>query len=289
MSVGNSVPVSIRPRAALVLAVASVGGLMMFLWPLFVSPSTDGTAHVGDAPFLFALILPLLVATVVAEIGDDGFDVKAIAIIGLLAGVGAVLRPLGAGTAGIEVVFFLLILAGRVYGGGFGFVLGATTMLSSALLTAGVGPWLPFQMMAAAWIGLGAGMLPRCRGRAEIALLVAYGIVVAYGFGFLMNMWFWPYAAGTFGGAGDAAVGDAGLQFVAGDSVVANLRRFVGYTIATSTLGWDTGRAITNSIAIMALGRPVLATLRRVRRKAAFDAVPEFSGVRADARPATGV
>ena len=133
MSVANSVPVSIRPRAALVLAVASVGGLMMFLWPLFVSPSTDGTAHVGDAPFLFALILPLLVATVVAEIGDDGFDVKAIAIIGLLAGVGAVLRPLGAGTAGIEVVFFLLILAGRVYGGGFGFVLGATTMLSSAL------------------------------------------------------------------------------------------------------------------------------------------------------------
>ena len=279
MTVGGSVPVSIRPRAALVLAVASAGGLMMFLWPLFTSPSASGTAHVSDAPFLFALILPLLVATVVAELGDDGFDVKAIAIIGLLAGVGAVLRPLGAGTAGIEIVFFLLILGGRVYGAGFGFVLGATTMFSSALLTAGVGPWLPFQMMAAAWIGLGAGLLPRCRGRAEIALLVAYGIVVAYGFGFLMNMWFWPYGAGTFGGVGDLAAGDAGLQFVPGDTVVANLRRFFGYTIATSTLGWDTGRAITNSVAMVAIGTPVLASLRRVRRKASFDAVTEFQPI----------
>lgn len=276
MSRGGFVPISIRPRAAIVLSVASAGGLMMFLWPLFSSPPSEGVAHVGDAPLLFALILPLLVATVVAELGDDGFDVKAIAIIGLLAGVGAVLRPLGAGTAGIEIVFFLLILAGRVYGSGFGFVLGATTMFSSALLTAGVGPWLPFQMMAAAWIGLGAGLLPRCRGRAEIALLVAYGVVVAYGFGFLMNMWFWPYAAGTFDGNGDP-----GLQFVPGDSVVANLRRFVGYTVATSTLGWDTGRAITNSIAIVAIGKPVLASLRRVRRKAAFDAPREFVPERA--------
>lgn len=274
----RSAPVEIGPRAALVLALASVGGLMMFLWPLFVSPASEavssGTAHVADAPFLFALILPLLVATVVAELGDDGFDVKAIAIIGLLAGVGAVLRPLGAGTAGIEIVFFLLILAGRVYGPGFGFVLGATTMFSSALLTAGVGPWLPFQMMAAAWIGLGAGLLPRCRGRREIALLVAYGIFVAYGFGFLMNMWFWPYAAGTFTGVGGS---DPGLQFVAGDAVVENLRRFVLFTVATSTLGWDTGRAITNSIAIIAVGRPVLATLQRARRKAAFDRPTDFA------------
>lgn len=274
--VKRSVPVSIRPRASIVLAVASAGGVMMFLWPLFTSPQSTGTAHVSDAPLMFALILPLLVATVIAEIGDDGFDVKAIAIIGLLAGVGAVLRPLGAGTAGLELVFFLLILGGRVYGAGFGFVLGATTMFASALLTAGVGPWLPFQMMAAAWVGLGAGLLPRCRGRREIALLVVYGIFVAYAFGFLMNMWFWPYAVGTFAGVGD----DPGLQFVPGDAVVANLRRFGLYTIATSTLGWDTGRAITNTVVIIAIGRPVLATLRRARRKAAFDEVAEFQAGR---------
>ena len=79
--------------------------------------------------------------------------------------LGAALRPLGAGTAGIETVFFLLVLAGRVYGPGFGFVLGSTTLFTSALLTGGVGPWLPFQMLAASWVGLGAGLLPRASGR----------------------------------------------------------------------------------------------------------------------------
>ena len=61
----------------------------------------------------------------------------------------------------MELVFFLLILAGRVFGPGFGFALGCTSLFASALLTAGVGPWLPFQMMVSAWVGMGAGLLPR--------------------------------------------------------------------------------------------------------------------------------
>lgn len=60
----------------------------------------------------------------------------------------------------------------------------------SALLTIGVGPWLPFQMLCSSWIGLGAGLLPRrVTGRAEIAMLAGYGVLCAYLFGFLMNMW----------------------------------------------------------------------------------------------------
>ena len=61
-------------------------------------------------------------------------------------------------------MFFLLVLAGRVFGPGFGFVLGCTSLFASALLTAGVGPWLPFQMLGCAWVGLGAGLLPRGSG-----------------------------------------------------------------------------------------------------------------------------
>ncbi len=81
---------------------------------------------------------------------------------------------------GIETVFFLLVLGGRVYGPGFGFVLGSTTLFASAILTGGIGPWLPFQMLAASWVGLGAGLLPPARGRREIALLAAYGAVSAF-------------------------------------------------------------------------------------------------------------
>jgi energy-coupling factor transport system substrate-specific component len=261
-----------RPYAWLVLLAGSLGGLAMFVWPLLVSAPPAGTAHHVDAPFVFVLILPLVIAVILAELGQGTIDVKAIAMLGLLSGLGAALRPLGAGTAGIETVFFLLILAGRVYGAGFGFALGSTTLFASALLTGGVGPWLPFQMLAASWVGLGAGLLPRCRGRAEIALLAVYGALAAYVYGFLVNLWFWPYTVGT------AAVGsEPGQLFVPGDAVLTNLHRFFVFTVATSTLGWDTGRAITNVIAIVALGGAVLAALRRAHRRAAFGAPVVFT------------
>ena len=258
-------PIPVRAHTWVVLTVASLAGLAMFLWPLLKSPPA-GVAHHTEAPFVFVVILPLVLAVLLAELGNGGLDAKAIAMLGLLAGLGAALRLLGAGTAGIETIFFLLILAARVYGPGFGFVLGATTMFASALLTGGVGPWLPFQMLGAAWVGLGAGVLPRLRGRAEIVMLAAYGALSAYVFGFLLNMWFWPFGAGTFLGGG----GDAGVQYVAGDAVLSNLHRFFMFTIATSTLGWDTGRAITNVVAICLLGTPVLGALRRARRRVAF-------------------
>jgi len=85
-------------------------------------------------------------------------------------------------------------------------------------------------------------------------------------FGFLLNMWFWPFGLGTFGGAG----AEPGLQFVPGDSVLANLHRFFLFTVGTTTFGWDTGRAITNVVAIGTLGTAVLAALRRARRRVAF-------------------
>jgi energy-coupling factor transport system substrate-specific component len=59
--------------------------------------------------------------------------------------------------------------------------------------------------------------------------------------------------------------------------VLDNLHRFWLYTIATSTWGWDTGRAVTNVVAILVVGPAVLAALRRASRKAAFDAPVEFS------------
>lgn len=254
------------PRSAVVLIVASVAGIAMFLWPLIISPPLE-SSHNTDAPYLFVAILPVVLAVVMAELHSGGIDTKALAMLGVLSAIGAALRPMGAGVAGIETVFFLLVLAGRVYGPGFGFVLGNTTLFASALLTAGVGPWLPFQMLASGWIGMGAGLLPPVRSRRlEVGMLAAYGAFAAFFFGFLINIWFWPYSVGT----------DTQVSFVAGDAVLSNLHRFVMFTVATSTIGWDTGRAITNVVAIVILGPAVLSTLRRAVRRAAFDAPVSF-------------
>jgi energy-coupling factor transport system substrate-specific component len=264
----GSAAVVVGGRTAGLLVLATLAGLVMFCWPLFVRVPGESFGHANDAPLLFILVLPLVVAIVLASMAEGGMDSKALAMLGVLAAVNAALRPLGAGLAGIETVFFLLVLAGRVFGPGFGFALGCTSVFASSLLTAGVGPWLPFQMMASAWIGLGAGMLPRrVTGRAEVVMLAVYGVLAAYVFGFLMNLWFWPYAVGA----------GTDVSFVPGDPVVENLRRFVVYTVTTSTLGWDTGRAITNAVAIVVLGPAVLATLRRASRRASFGSAVSFS------------
>lgn len=256
-------------RSALVLGVASLAGLVMFLWPLFIEP-TAGAERV-DQPFLFMALLPIVVMVVVAELTEGGMDAKALAMLGVLTAVNAALRPLGAGTAGIETVFFVLVLAGRVFGPGFGFVLGCTSLFASALLTSGVGPWLPFQMMCAAWIGLGAGLLPRrVTGRAEIAMLVVYAVVVAYLFGMLMNLSSWPFQLGiATPGAGET------LQLVPGAPILENLHRFLVFNLVTSTWGWDTGRAITNALLVATLGPAVLVTLRRAARRARYGRTAE--------------
>jgi energy-coupling factor transport system substrate-specific component len=258
--------VKVTPRTLAVLVVASLAGLAMFIWPLFVTVAPTAVAHTSDAPLYFVASMPLLVLLVAAQLSEGGMDAKTIAMLGILGAVNSALRPLGAGTAGIETVFFLLILAGRVFGPGFGYLLGSVSLFASALLTGGVGPWLPFQMLAASWVGLGAGLLPRAvKGRAEIAMLAAYGVVAAYLYGTVMNLWFWPFATGD----------GTGVSYLPGAALVTNLHRFALFDAATS-LGWDTGRAITNAVAIAVLGPAVLATLRRAARKAAFDAPVTF-------------
>ncbi|WP_438362084.1 ECF transporter S component [Nocardioides antri] len=268
----SAVAVPLRLRSAVVLTLASLIGLMMLGWPLILE--ADPTERV-DPPFLFLALLPVILAVVLAEISEGGMDARVLAILGVLSAVNAILRGVSAGTAGLELVFFLLILGGRVFGPGFGFVLGCTSLFASALMTAGVGPWLPFQMLVAGWVGMFAGLLPRrVSGRWEVAMLVVYGVLAAYAYGLLMNLWGWPFILGVQVPGQDST----DLSYVPGAPLLENLHRFVLYTLLTSTGGWDTGRAITNALAVALLGPAVLTTLRRAARRARVERRPAASG-----------
>ncbi|NDZ82219.1 ECF transporter S component [Streptomyces sp. SID10853] len=259
--------IGLGPRSVAALVLITVIGVFAFGWPL-LADSASGLAHSQDAPWLFAALLPLLVAVVVATIADAGLDAKAVAMLGVLAAVGAALRPLGAGTAGLEPMFFLMVLSGRVLGPGFGFVLGSVTMFASALLTGGVGPWMPFQMLAMGWFTMGAGLLPgarRLRGRAELLMLAGYGCLAAFAYGTVMNLQGWTYIGGL----------SSGISFHPGAAVGANLARFFAYCAATS-LGWDLGRAAVTVVLTLVVGSTVLKALRRATRRAAFDAEATF-------------
>ncbi|MFE9770511.1 ECF transporter S component [Streptomyces sp. NPDC005931] len=261
-------PVRLGPRSLTALVLVSAVGVAGFGWPFLAPPASTVNAHAQDAPWLFAGLLVLLVAVMGATIAESGLGPKAVAMLGVLAATGAALRPIGAGTAGLEPMFFLMVLSGRVLGPGFGFVLGSVTMFASALLTGGVGPWMPFQMLAMGWFAMGAGLLPgadRLRGRAEVLMLAAYGFLAAFVYGTVMNMQGWPFMNRLA----------SNIAFDPEAEVPANLVRFLAYCLATS-LGWDLGRALLTVVLTLALGAPVLKALRRATRRAAFEAPVTF-------------
>ncbi|GAA2581647.1 MULTISPECIES: ECF transporter S component [Streptomyces] len=260
--------VRMGPRSLAALALVSAVGVVGFTWPFLAPPTSQLSAHAQDAPWLFAGLLVLLVAVVAAAISESGLGPKAVAMLGVLAATGAALRPIGAGTAGIEPMFFLMVLSGRVLGPGFGFVLGSVTMFASALLTGGVGPWLPFQMLAMGWFAMGAGLLPgpdRLRGRTELVMLAGYGFLAAFAYGTVMNMAGWPFMSALA----------SNVAFDPQAAAPANLARFLAYCLATS-LGWDLGRAVVTVVLTLTLGPAVLRALRRATRRAAFETPVTF-------------
>lgn len=251
----------------LLVAVCCLGATA-FIYPFLLSApalADSSSAHAADAPLIFVLLGPALLALLLAELGAGHLSTRSLAVLGVLTATTALLR-LPAGPGDSPTFFFLIILSGYVYGGRFGFLLGALALLVSALLTGGVGPWMPFQMFVSGWMGLCVAPLAwlgrrlRPGGRAEIALLCAYGYVWGLLFGALMNLWFWPFASG----------GELGWQPGIGGGET--LKRYAVFYVASS-FAWDSLRAIGNALLIAALGRPILKELRRFRQRFQFEVV----------------
>jgi len=169
------------------------------------------------------------------------------------------------GPAGFSPIFFLIILTGYVFGGRFGFLMGALTLLVSALISGGIGPWLPGQMFAAGWIGL---TIPLCRpivrlmhaeGKwSEVIILAILGGLWGPAFGAIMNLWFWPFATGP-----------SEQYWVLGAGLRDTVRRYLAFYLATSLL-WDVMRGIGNMALILAFGMPTLRVLRRFQQRFTF-------------------
>jgi len=240
------------------LIAANLAAAAAFLWPL-IAIATPGQAQAA-VPYIALSLAPLAIILVLAALDESVRSAHTLALLAVLAAIGAAIRIASTGVGGVEALFVLLILAGRAYGPRFGLLLGAASIALSAIMWGGVGPWLPFQMFACGWVGAGAGLLPRrVRGVPEIVMLAGYGVAASYLFGLLMNMWFWPFAVGA----------DTSISYVPGGSLAENLGNFLVYSLLTSTLGWDTLRAITTVVGLTLVGRALLRSLRRAKPVAA--------------------
>lgn len=235
-------------------ALISIG---IFAWPLLIQTSVADEARIAQTVFI--VLMPVLLVLILTEFASGDIDSKQLAVLGVLVALNAVVRVLGAGTAGLETAFFIIIIGAFVFGSGFGFLLGSGSLLVSALIMGGVGPWLPFQMMAAGLVGLGAGLLPKPSAKwLQLVTLVTYAIIAAYVYGALMTLWNWPYLAGM----------GTDISYLAGAGLGENLTRFFTYELVTGGILWDTGRAITTSVLILLTAPALLATLRRAAGRA---------------------
>jgi energy-coupling factor transport system substrate-specific component len=254
--------------------LASAVGVIAFVYP-FLAPAvrsgTTGIAHADDAPLVLTVLVSLCFLVLLLEVQGQAVNAKFVALLGILVSMNAMLRFLEValpGPGGLSPIFFLIVMTGYVYGGRLGFLMGALTMLVSALVTGMIGPWLPYQMFVAGWIGMSAplchplvrvvGGMDRWPERFVLALFVGlWGLL----FGAIMNLWFWPFA-----------VGPSDQFWEAGIGLVETLRRYTAFYLVTS-FAWDLFRAVGNVLLVLAFGAATLRTLRRFHRRFAFDYV----------------
>ncbi|QAY72275.1 ATP-binding cassette domain-containing protein [Agromyces protaetiae] len=240
--------------AFVAMTLANLVALASFTWPLAAAavPSQASAA----VPVAALALAPVAALVVLWALDESVRSAHTLALLGTLAAIGAAVRIAGTGVGGVEAVFILLILAGRAFGARFGLLLGLTTIALSTIVTGTFGPWTPFQMFACAWVGAGAGLLPRgLSHRAEIAVLCVYGVVASYLFGLIMNLWFWPFAIGT----------RSSIAYESGAPLAQNLWSFLLYSLVTSSITWDTLRAITTVVGLVVVGGAVLAAFRRAK------------------------
>ncbi len=234
-------------------ALGNLLGLATLLAPLLL-PQMPPTL-----PLLAALSVSSILVVQLFAAQEKLTSPQTLALLAMLTALNASLRFIEnaiPGPGGFSPVFFLIVLTGYTLGARLGFLLGALTMLVSALITGGVGPWLPYQMLLAGWVGLAAPLLRPLSARVprmELPLLVTYGVVWGFLYGALANLWFWPLLA----------------NLETQSTLTQRLHQYALFYVATS-LGWDGFRALGNGLLLGSLSAPTLRILRRFARRLTF-------------------
>lgn len=229
------------------------------------SMSLNGSEDLVNQPLLTGLILAICVAVLLVDLQGKTADAKVVASLGVLVAMASVLRLLETaipGPAGFSPIFVPIILAGYVFGPRYGFLMGALTLLTSALITAGIGPWLPFQMLVAGWIGLSAGLIPHSADpRREVLVLVLFGFFWGLLYGLFLNLFLWPFVTG-----GSESI------ISPGGNPAAAVGQYLVFYVSTSLI-WDLARGLGNALLLVAISLPAIQIMSRFKEKISFQVV----------------
>jgi energy-coupling factor transport system substrate-specific component len=247
-------------KRALRVGLVSLIGLALFAWPFLGSGLTASTPA-------WTLMLACVAGLLLVETGTRQLDSRAIALLAAIAAIDSALRlAVIVGIGGFNPIYFLVLCAGFVFGSSFGFMAGALSILVSALISGGVGPWVPYQVFALGWVGVAAGFAGHWKSPSgnlrDVLLLAAVGGVMGYVFGALMDVTDWV----------PVFRGNPTLGWLPGMTPATALLHFARFYALTS-FAYDSFRAAGNVVMVLALGAPVLAALNRFRSRLTFEVV----------------
>lgn len=217
---------------ALMIAIAMVA----FITPAFDLPLLDSLLNWG----VIATTLVVLTCIVFFwEFEAAAVSSKEIALVAMLGTISAVLRVPFAAIPNVQPCTYLIICSGLVFGPVAGFTVGAITAIVSNFFL-GQGPWTLYQMIAWGLAGVSAGYLGKFN--VNKALLVGFGALWGYLYGWITNIWFWtafiyPLTLNTF--------------------IITQI----------NTVWFDTFHAVGNAVFLGALGVKTITILQRFKKR----------------------
>ena len=249
--------------ALLLVLIACIG----FVISSAVFPSLNALVNWGLVAILLAV---LVILAFFFKFESVALGSKEIALVAMLATISAVLRIPFAVIPSLQPCTFLIICSGYVFGPTAGFMVGAMTPLISNFFL-GHGPWTLYQMLAWGLIGYGAAYLPRfinvtpgiLRQSPEPKLrveredsegttgnfrrrggkgLIFVGVISAFVFSLVTNVYFWLYFAYPL-----------------------TLRTLV--FVGISSFWFDISHAVGNAIFLGVFGTKTIAILERYKRR----------------------
>jgi energy-coupling factor transport system substrate-specific component len=249
-------------RRELPVGLVSLLGLALFVWPFF------GRGLPADTP-AWGVALAAAAGLLLVEVGTRQLDSRQVALLAAIAAIDTGLRIVVAqGIGGFSPVFFLVLCAGYVFGSSYGFLVGAFSMLVSSLAIGGAGPWVPYQVFAAGWVGVAAGLAGHLRrgasvpARRDLVALAMVGVLMGWVYGALMDVQDW---IGYYRG-------NPSMGWLPGMAPATSWLHFGRFYLVTS-LAYDTFRSAGNALMVLLLGAPILAALARIRVRLTYEVV----------------
>lgn len=150
---------------------------------------------------------------------------------------------------GMTLTFIIPLLTGCLVKPSLGGVIGFFSILFSALLFGGLGPWSSMQLYLMVVMCLGLTVVP-FNMRRHAAFIIIYGSVWGVLFGFFMTLYFWPMSGMIYG-------------------LENPNQHFLSFYMTTSLM-WDVFRAIGNGIFLYIFKKPfeiLIASSSLVQRR----------------------